>query len=62
MADAFFAPVVTRFRTYGVPLSASSAAYSEAVLADPDFRDWEAAAIAEPWTLPSTDVLLPTCS
>lgn len=57
IADAFFAPVVTRLRTYGVPLSASSAAYSEAVLSDPSFREWEAAAVAEPWALPATDAL-----
>jgi len=57
IADAFYAPVVTRFRTYGVPLSASSAGYSEAVLADPSFREWEAAGVAEPWTLAQTDAL-----
>jgi len=57
IADAFFAPVVTRLRTYGVPLSSSSAAYSEAVLADPAFREWESAAVAEPWALAATDAL-----
>ena len=36
-----YAPVVTRFRTYGVKLGATGAAYMEAVLADPDFRAWE---------------------
>jgi glutathione S-transferase len=57
LADAFFAPVVTRLRTYGVPLSISSAAYCEAVLADSAFREWEAAAQVEPWSLPVTDAL-----
>lgn len=57
IADAFYAPVVTRLRTYGVPLSPDAAAYSEAVLADPAFRAWEAAAEAEPWTMPSIDAL-----
>lgn len=57
IADAFFAPVVTRLRTYGVSLSPESAAYSAAVLADPDFRAWEAAAEIEPWTMPKTDAL-----
>ena len=36
-----YAPVVTRFRTYGVKLAAPCAAYMEAVLADPDFLAWE---------------------
>lgn len=44
IADAMYAPVVTRFRTYGVRLGATGAAYMEAVLADPDFRAWEEAA------------------
>jgi glutathione S-transferase len=57
LADAFFAPVVTRLRTYGVPLSPISAAYSEAVLADSAFREWEAAAQVEPWANATTDAL-----
>jgi glutathione S-transferase len=47
IADAFFAPVVTRFRTYGVPLSAQLAAYSDALLALPAMQQWVAAATAE---------------
>lgn len=41
IADAMYAPVVTRFRTYGVRLGATGAAYMDAVLADPDFQAWE---------------------
>lgn len=41
IADAMYAPVVTRCRTYGVKLGATGAAYMEAVLADPDFKVWE---------------------
>ena len=44
IADGMYAPVVTRFRTYGVKLAATGAAYMEAVLADPDFLAWEAQA------------------
>jgi glutathione S-transferase len=47
IADAFFAPVVTRFRTYGVPLSPRLAAYSDAVFALPAMQQWVAAATAE---------------
>ena len=50
-ADAFYAPVVTRFRTYGVELSGEDAAYADAVLAHPDMVAIEAAAIAEPWEM-----------
>jgi len=46
-ADAMYAPVVTRFATYGVPLDAVSAAYRDAVLALPAMREWYAAAAAE---------------
>lgn len=47
IADAFFAPVVTRFVTYGVPLAPRLAAYRDAVLALPPMREWTAAAHAE---------------
>jgi glutathione S-transferase len=50
-ADAFYAPVVTRFRTYGVPLPAPLAAYGDAVFALPAMQQWTAAAAAEPETL-----------
>jgi len=47
IADAFYAPVVTRFATYGVKLSPLLAAYSESVLALPAMQQWIAAAKAE---------------
>jgi glutathione S-transferase len=48
VADAMFAPVATRFRTYDVPIADEAArAYSEALLALPAMREWEAAAHAE---------------
>jgi glutathione S-transferase len=51
-ADAMYAPVVTRFKTYDVKLSKPSQDYCEAVLALPAMQDWYDAAEAEPWTLP----------
>ena len=51
IADAFYAPVVTRFATYGVKLSPLLAAYSENVLALPAMQQWITAAKAEPETL-----------
>jgi glutathione S-transferase len=54
VADAMYAPVATRFRTYGVKLGATATAYVEAVLTDPDFLVWEAGAKAEPAPEPPT--------
>ena len=50
-ADAMFAPVVTRFRSYAVPISKASADYCDAVFAHPPMREWVAAALAEPWVI-----------
>jgi glutathione S-transferase len=50
-ADAMFAPVVTRFRTYGVKLDTDSDAYCNAVLAQPAMKDWIDAANHEPWLI-----------
>jgi glutathione S-transferase len=48
MADAMYAPVATRFRTYDVPLRGRSAAYAEHILNLPEMQEWTAAAMAEP--------------
>lgn len=50
-ADAMFAPVVTRFRTYGVKLDTDSDAYCNAVLAHPAMKEWIDAAKHEPWLI-----------
>lgn len=51
IADAMYAPVVTRFDTYGVALGDTARAYADAVLAMPAMRDWTEAGRAEPWTI-----------
>lgn len=48
MADAMFAPVVTRFLTYGVELDAVCRAYCDTVMALEPVQEWVAAALAEP--------------
>ncbi len=48
IADAFYAPVVTRFRTYDVKLDDICEAYCAAVTAHPWMQEWTAAAAAEP--------------
>ncbi|HEY6459132.1 MAG TPA: glutathione S-transferase family protein [Polyangiaceae bacterium] len=55
VADAFYAPVATRFRTYAVPISAASKAYVDAILSDPAFLAWEKEGTAEAWTMPQWD-------
>jgi glutathione S-transferase len=51
--DAFFAPVVYRFRTYGVPVSDTSAGYMADMLAHPALREWELAALDEDFRDPA---------
>ena len=56
MADAMYAPVVTRFLTYDVALDPVCAAYGERIMALPDMVAWVAAARAEPDALQELDV------
>jgi len=55
IADAMYAPVVSRFHTYGVALDPISSAYQTAILADPDVAAWfeQAKKDPEPEPLPS---------
>lgn len=52
-ADAMYAPVVTRFETYQLPVSDETRAYMGAVMDHPAFRAWRADGLAEPrgWDL-----------
>jgi len=52
IADAYFAPVVMRLRTYGVPVPAPIGAYIERVVALPGVAAWIADALAEHDFLP----------
>lgn len=51
IADAMYAPVVTRFITYGVEMDATGRAYADAVMNLPAMKEWVADAKAEPWDL-----------
>jgi glutathione S-transferase len=55
LADAFYAPVVSRFRTYGVSPGGIPGEYMEAVWALPAMRDWVVKAGAEEWTVERYD-------
>lgn len=50
-ADAMFAPVASRFRTYEVELDGVEADYADAVLALPAVAEWIEAARREPWRI-----------
>jgi glutathione S-transferase len=56
IADAMYAPVATRFRTYDVKVDRVSEAYCEHVLAWPDLREWWAAAQREPEQIEELDI------
>lgn len=54
-ADAMYAPVVTRFDTYGGELAPDTRAYVDAMLATAAMKEWYAGAAAEPFPEPSPD-------
>lgn len=48
MADAMYAPVCTRFRTYAVPLDADLQRYCDRIIDWPLLKEWTEGAVAEP--------------
>lgn len=56
IADAMYAPVVTRFRSYDVKLDAVCEAYAAHVLEWPDLQEWIADARDEPEQIEELDV------
>ena len=56
MADAMFAPVVTRFISYDVKLDSDCSAYCATIVAMPAMREWIDAAKAEPDEVVELDV------
>jgi glutathione S-transferase len=55
-ADAMFAPVVLRFRTYGARVNEVANTYMAAALADPHLRAWIDAAKAESWIIEPSEI------
>jgi len=55
MADAMYAPVVARFRTYDVSLEPDCMTYCHAILSMPEFIEWDEAAKREPEDLPELE-------
>ncbi|MBR7708553.1 glutathione S-transferase [Microvirga sp. SRT01] len=60
-ADAFYAPVAYRVRTYGIDVGAAGQAWVERLLDHPAAREWEAAALAESWREAGHEAELHAC-
>ena len=56
MADAMYAPVVTRFLTYHVQVDAVAQAYCKTIMAMPEMKAWVKAAQAEPEEISELDM------
>ena len=50
-ADMMFAPVVTRFITYSIPLPRFAVPYCQAVISHPHMQEWIGGAQAEDWVI-----------
>jgi glutathione S-transferase len=50
-ADMMYAPVVTRFITYGVPVPSFAGAYMKSVLSHSHVAEWIDKAQDEPWVI-----------
>lgn len=55
-ADAMYAPVCTRFRSYSISVDPVSEAYCDAIYALPAFKLWRDAALQEPWIVPEDEM------
>jgi glutathione S-transferase len=56
IADAMYAPVVLRFKTYGAQVSETARWYLATALEDPALQEWVQTAQSEEWTLPASEV------
>ena len=56
IADAMYAPVVTRFDTYAIPVTAETRQYMDSVMNTEAFSLWHEAAMKEPWIVPADEV------
>jgi len=55
-ADAMYAPVASRIRTYALPVSDALGAYVEAIYSLPAFQQWLALALKEPWVVDDDEI------
>lgn len=57
IADAFYAPVATRFTSYDLPRSTRADTYISELMSDPFYLEWEAMAFSETHILPETEAV-----
>jgi glutathione S-transferase len=55
-ADMMYAPVVTRFITYSVPVPPFAELYMKAILSHPDVNEWIDKAQDEPWVIEQYEI------
>ena len=55
IVDAMYAPVVSRFLSYGIPMDDTARAFAEAIQSLPAWQEWRAAGIAETEYLEGTE-------
>jgi glutathione S-transferase len=55
-ADAMFAPLATRLRTYALPVPDQISTYVDAIYALPAFQDWLSQALREPWIVDDDEI------
>ena len=56
LADAMFAPVITRLETYAIAVKPITRAYMNAIIQTSAFQSWKAAALKEKWIVPEDEV------
>jgi glutathione S-transferase len=55
IADAMYAPIVSRFFSYGIAPGAEAQKYMATMMALPAWLEWQAASEAEPWVMPNNE-------
>ncbi|MEZ5647374.1 MAG: glutathione S-transferase family protein [Alphaproteobacteria bacterium] len=55
VADAMYAPVVTRFKTYGIACDGAVKDYCDTILGLSAMQEWYQAALAETWVIQATE-------
>lgn len=55
VADAMYAPVVSRFYSYDIGVAAAAEAYMATMMSLPAWKEWEAAGEREPWVMPGNE-------
>jgi glutathione S-transferase len=55
IADAMYAPIVSRFHTYAIDVVPVAQAYMAAMMALPAWQEWQSAGEREPWIMPGNE-------